>query len=156
MQSCTGVPSQNSGALSLKKERMFNSADHIIYSTNQNVKNSEESEILCHLQDNKFTWQSLMDTGERHGAHGSGTKVYYTGPCEYCMHHHICISLPCSPKSHRGNADGPRWMPTHRVNCVTGEEVHTRILLRAVTCPRFAPERGTFSVLEGYSLYKHP
>lgn len=49
---------------SLKKERRrLNSVDHIIYCTNRNGKNSEGSEILCHLKV-KFTWNSSMDTGK--------------------------------------------------------------------------------------------
>lgn len=50
--------------LSLKKEgRRLNPVDHIIYCSNWNGKDSEGSEILCHFED-KFTWNSSMDTGK--------------------------------------------------------------------------------------------
>lgn len=63
MQSLPGCPAKPH-VLSLKKERrMLNSVGQIIYCANQNGKNSEGSEILCHLTD-KFTWNSSMDTGK--------------------------------------------------------------------------------------------
>lgn len=63
MQSLPGCPAKPH-VLSLKKERrMLNSVDHVIYCTNRNGKNSEGSEIVCHLK-GKFTWNSSMDTGK--------------------------------------------------------------------------------------------
>lgn len=39
-----------------------------------NVKNSEESEILLHLQASKLAFYSFMDTGRKHETFGSETK----------------------------------------------------------------------------------
>lgn len=93
---------------------------------NKNVKNSEESEILCHLQDSKFTWPNLMDTGKRHGTlgitHGSANSVCISLP-------EICINLPCPPKYHRAMLMGPD-------GCL-----HTEVI-KAGTCLSSAPERG--------------
>lgn len=38
------------------------------------VKNSEESEILLHLQASKLAFYSFMDTGRKHETFGSETK----------------------------------------------------------------------------------
>lgn len=57
---------------------MLNSVGQIIYCANQNGKNSEGSEILCHLTD-KFTWNSSMDTGKGMRIWGQGQRCITGG-----------------------------------------------------------------------------
>lgn len=138
---------------------MSNLVNHIIYCTNQNVKNSKGSEILCHLQDSKFTGHSLTGTGKRHGTSGWGQRFLLMALQVACASPYL-YQFTFSPKFHSGNAEKPRQMPAHSVVCISGEELQiqgNQIFYngRKTRLP-FSLERGTFSVFQGCSLYKHP
>ena len=85
------------------------------------VSNYEGSGILPYLQAKKLAYYHFMYAGRRHEIPGSETKKFIT-------YNKVVTTASCScqflgsSKSHRGDTGGSRWLPTHTVGCITGEE----------------------------------
>lgn len=82
------MPSQNSGALSLKKERMFNSADHIIYSTSRMLRTLKSQRFYATGKITSLpgtvSWILMKDMGLM----GQGQRFITQGPVNT-----ICITI---------------------------------------------------------------
>lgn len=85
-------------------------------------KNYERSRIVLYLQTNKLACYCFLDAGRGTRLLGLSQRTllfmaWQTAWDSFDLHWFLT-----SPKSHRGDAGGPRWIPTYAVGCAIAKE----------------------------------